>query len=170
VAQYRTNFEGDAISSGFVYRGSLMPELVGKFVFGEITTGRILYCDLPELTAADDGNRTTVATIRELRVLHDDGGGLEERRLFDIVAESYAARGGDPRPDSPDGALPGFGTVTGGWVDGAFQSGLGDADAVAYGGGRADIRLALGGDGEIYVLSKSDGMIRKLSGAQTIEE
>ena len=28
--------------------------------------------------------------------------------------------------------------------------------------GRADIRLALGGDGEIYVLSKSDGMIRKL--------
>src|SRR5688572_273916 len=170
VAQYRTNLEGDAISSGFVYRGTLMPELVGKFVFGEITTGRILYCDLADLTAADDSNRTTVATIRELRVLYDDGGGLEERRLFDVVAESYAARGGDPRPDSPDGALPGFGTVTGGWVDGAFQSGLGDADGIAYGGGRADIRLALGGDGEIYVLSKSDGMIRKLTGAQTIGE
>ena len=29
-------------------------------------------------------------------------------------------------------------------------------------GGRADIRLALGGDGEIYVLSKSDGLFRKL--------
>ena len=37
-----------------------------------------------------------------------------------------------------------------------------DPDGIPYGGGRADIRLALGGDGEIYVLSKSDGMIRKL--------
>ena len=36
-----------------------------------------------------------------------------------------------------------------------------------YGGGRADIRLALGGDGEIYVLSKSDGMVRKLTGTRT---
>src|SRR5262249_19238246 len=28
--------------------------------------------------------------------------------------------------------------------------------------GRADIRVVLGGDSEVYVLSKSDGMIRKL--------
>ena len=33
---------------------------------------------------------------------------------------------------------------------------------VAYGGGRADVRLSEGGDGEIYVLSKSDGFIRKM--------
>ena len=33
-----------------------------------------------------------------------------------------------------------------------------------YGGGRADIRIAEGIDGELYVLSKSDGMIRMLSG------
>ena len=170
VAQYRTNVEGDAISSGFVYRGTLMPELVGKFIFGEITTGRILYCDLGELMAADDGDRTTLATIRELPVQFDSPrrpGGLLSWRLFDVVSEEYAARGGDPRAGSTDGALPGFGTVTGGWLDGAFVPGVGDADGISYGGGRADIRLALGGDGEIYVLSKSDGMIRKLTGTRT---
>ena len=31
------------------------------------------------------------------------------------------------------------------------------------GGGRADARLAIGGDGEIYIVSKPDGMIRKLT-------
>jgi hypothetical protein len=34
-------------------------------------------------------------------------------------------------------------------------------------GGRADIRLALDGDGELYILSKSDGMIRAVVGAET---
>ncbi len=48
--------------------------------------------------------------------------------------------------------LPGGATVTGG----------NDPDGIPYGGGRADIRLALGGDDEIYILSKSDGMIRQL--------
>ena len=39
--------------------------------------------------------------------------------------------------------------------------------AFAYGGGRADIRIAMGGDGEVYVLSKSDGMIRKMTAVVT---
>jgi hypothetical protein len=42
-----------------------------------------------------------------------------------------------------------------------------DPYGVMYGGGRADIRLSMGGDGEIYVLSKSDGMIRKLAAVVT---
>jgi len=42
-----------------------------------------------------------------------------------------------------------------------------DPYGVMYGGGRADVRLSMGGDGEIYVLSKSDGMIRKLAGVIT---
>ena len=33
---------------------------------------------------------------------------------------------------------------------------------MAYGGGRADIRWALGTDNELYLISKSDGMIRQL--------
>ena len=37
-----------------------------------------------------------------------------------------------------------------------------DPYGVAYGGGRADIRWALGTDNELYLISKSDGMIRQL--------
>src|SRR5207302_3292617 len=60
VANY-SHRDGDAITSGFVYRGSLMPPLDGKYLFGDITTGRLFICDFPEMLAADDGNRTTVA-------------------------------------------------------------------------------------------------------------
>jgi len=35
-------------------------------------------------------------------------------------------------------------------------------DGALYGGGRADVRLAQGGDGELYLLCKTDGWIRKL--------
>jgi hypothetical protein len=42
------------------------------------------------------------------------------------------------------------------------NTGGNDLYGVPYHCGRADIRLAQGGDREIYVLSKSDGMIRKL--------
>ena len=79
----------------------------------------------------------------------DDGPdqGPVNRRLFDIVADEYARKGGDAAGNA---VLPGGVTNTH------------DPDGIPYGGGRADIRLALGGDGEIYVLSKSDGMIRQL--------
>ncbi|MDB6111372.1 MAG: hypothetical protein JWR69_3122 [Pedosphaera sp.] len=145
AAEY-SHKDGDAISSGFVYRGSLMPALRGKYLFGDISTGRLLYCDLGELLAADDGNRTTVAVIHELQVVFNN----VERRMFDIVADEYKHKGGN----SSGQALPTGAPVTSG----------NDPYGVAYGGGRADIRLALGGDGEIYVLSKSDGMVRKLVG------
>lgn len=32
---------GDAVSSGYVYRGSAIPELRGKYVFADISTGNI---------------------------------------------------------------------------------------------------------------------------------
>src|SRR5262249_21003834 len=68
--------DGDAITSGFVYRGTKIPALYGKYVFGDITTGRLFYCNLSDLLAADDGNPNTEAPIHELRVLfsspHDD--------------------------------------------------------------------------------------------------
>jgi hypothetical protein len=70
--------------------------------------------------------------------------------LFDIVADEYASKGGN----AGGAALPGGANATSG----------NDSGGVPYGGGRADIRLALGGDGELYVLSKSDGMIRQLVG------
>ena len=131
-----------------------MPALSGKYIFGDITTGRLFYADLADMIAKDDGNRTTLAAVHELQVVFDTpydspNRGTASRRMFDIVAEEYAQRGGHA---SGGAVLPGAANATSG----------SDLSGVPYGGGRADIRLALGGDGEIYVLSKSDGMIRKL--------
>ncbi len=42
VAQY-DHTEGYAISGGGVYRGKALPELVGKYVFGDIVSGRLFY-------------------------------------------------------------------------------------------------------------------------------
>ena len=158
VAAY-SHKDGDAISSGFVYRGELMPRLRGKYIFGDITTARLFYADLADMIANDnDGIRTTLAAIHELQVVFDSpydnpDQGPVARRLFDIAADEYARKGGTARS-----ALPGGAPVTSG----------NDPDGIPYGGGRADIRLALGGDGEIYVLSKSDGMIRALVAAGTV--
>jgi hypothetical protein len=143
VAMY-SHRDGDAISSGFVYRGKLMPQLYGKYIFGEITTGRIFYCDLAEMIANDDGVRTTQATIHEAQVVYNG----QARRLFDVISAQYKARGG-----TSGQALPGSATAT----DGS------DIDGIAYGHGRADIRMGMDSDGELYVMSKSDGMIRRLA-------
>ena len=153
VAQY-SHVDGDAISGGFVYRGSLMPQLHGKYIFGDITTARLFYCDLADMIAKADGDRTSQAAVHELQVVFDSpsdtpDAGAVNRRLFDGVSDAYAARGGNAPGNS---ALPGSAQVTIG----------NDPDGVPYGGGRADIRLAQDGDGEIYILSKSDGMIRRL--------
>ena len=61
VAQFDHD-EGNAISSGFVYRGSSIPELSGKFVFTDMVTGRVFYIDTKNLVPGEP------AEIRELRV------------------------------------------------------------------------------------------------------
>jgi mono/diheme cytochrome c family protein len=48
VAQYDHD-EGAAISGGFVYRGEQVPELAGKYVFGDIVTGRLFMVDSEKL-------------------------------------------------------------------------------------------------------------------------
>ena len=50
---------GDAIAGGFVYRGTRIPSLQGRFVFGDITTGQLFYANLDALTAAE----AAIATI-----------------------------------------------------------------------------------------------------------
>ena len=151
--------EGTAIGSGFVYRGKLMPQLTGKYVFSEIVTGRMFYADLAEMRAAQGaapgGHAVQLAPIHELQVIYQAPGSAaaSNRRMFDIVADTFVRRNGTPGTTS---ALPGGATGTG--------RGQLDPYGVAYGGGRSDVRFAVGGDGEIYVLSKSDGMIRKIVG------
>ncbi|MGB3848756.1 MAG: PQQ-dependent sugar dehydrogenase [Tunicatimonas sp.] len=48
VAQYDHD-EGNAISGGFVYRGEAVPALRGKYVFGDIVTGRLFMVDADQL-------------------------------------------------------------------------------------------------------------------------
>jgi hypothetical protein len=135
---------GDAIAGGFVYRGRAVPALRGKYVFGDISTGHIWYADYAEMLAVDDGKAETLAQIHEVQIQWDspaaDAAKQPYPTMFPIVQAAYRARGGKD-PDLPGGA-------------------------VVSGSGRADIRLAVDASGELYILSKSDGMIRSV-GAST---
>jgi len=153
--------DGDAIGSGFVYRGKLMPQLRGKYIFNDISTGRIFYADLAEMIAGH-GQRNKHAQTHELQIIYrnpDDPAGQKavKRRMFDIAAEAWTRKGGIP--SSQDRVLPTMGNAT--------TPPKTDPEGIPYGGGRVDLRLAVDGDGEIYVLTKSDGMIRKLTAVVT---
>jgi hypothetical protein len=162
VAVY-SHREGDSIGNGFVYHGKLMPQLRGKYIFNDMTTGRIFYADFAEMLTAG-GKRDQEAQIHELQIVHKDpadtSGQPAKRRMFDVIAETYARRGGMPAPDH---VLPGTAAATTRLPDPAHPEPKTDPEGMSYGGGRADVRMALGGDGELYVLSKSDGMIRKMT-------
>lgn len=120
---------GDAIANGFVYRGSQVPTLRGKLVFGDITTGRVWYAERADVHAADDADPATLAPIHEI----DTG-------LRGSVTEAYRARGGK------GAELPGAAQISG--------------------RGRVDLRFAEDDAGELYVLTKADGVIRKVVGAE----
>ncbi|MBZ5697228.1 MAG: PQQ-dependent sugar dehydrogenase [Acidobacteriia bacterium] len=163
--------EGDTIGSGFVYRGKLMPQMVGKYIFSDMTTGRLFYTVLAEMIATH-GERGKQAPIHEIQIMYKSpyDNSIQapvKRRMYDIVAEAYAHKDGVPNPDSHDGVLPGWAATVGGWRNKVFTPGPPDPYGVPYGGGRADVRLSMGGDGEIYVMSKSDGMIRRLAAVVT---
>ena len=151
IAYQQTAEYGDAITNGFFYRGIAIPALHGRYVFGDITTGRVWACDWEAMVAADDGNPATRAEMQSVTFLWDDpndspDGGVESYdRLYQVVLSGYDFRGG-----AGDG-LPG------------------GAASLISGEGRADIRLALDAAGELYVTSKSDGMIRSLGSIFTAQ-
>lgn len=82
VAQYDHD-EGRGISGGFVYRGTRVPELHGKYVFSELVRGRLFYVDADSLAQGKQ------AEIKELRLTI----GGEEKPLIDVV--------GYPNPYAP---------------------------------------------------------------------
>ena len=130
------------LPAGFVYRGSKLPALRGKFIFGDISTGKLWYADYDEMLKADDGKPDTMAARHEVHIRWTPPESSEPRvypTMFPIVLAAYQSRGGT----DPD--LPGASTVSG--------------------AGRADIRLAVDAAGELFILSKSDGMIRTVTGA-----
>jgi hypothetical protein len=60
--------EGDSIGNGFVYRGKLMPPLPGKYIFNDLTTGRIFYVDFIRMMATH-GEHNRWAQIHELQTV-----------------------------------------------------------------------------------------------------
>jgi hypothetical protein len=128
---------GDGIGSGFVYAGKALPALRGKYIFSDLSTGRVWYADWKEMLAADDGDPKTMAQMHEVKLYWKD----QVHDTFTSIAQAaYQARGGK----DPD--LPGRGTVSG--------------------SRRADARFALDAAGELFVYSKTDGMIRQVVGVR----
>jgi glucose/arabinose dehydrogenase len=105
---------GHAVIGGFVYRGNRMPELRGKYVFGDGVDGRIFYAD----SAALRRGTKHLAKIYEF-LLRDDTG--KQMTIHDLA--------GDPR---------------------------------------VDLRFGSDGDGELYILSKANGKIWKVTGAHNV--
>lgn len=67
---------GFAIAGGFVYRGSDVPELTGKYVFGDIVNGRVFYTEMAEMERGGDR-----ATIHELALFDEAGAPTTMRDL-----------------------------------------------------------------------------------------
>ena len=128
---------GDAIGSGFLYNGKLIPALRGKYIFTDITTGRIWYADYKEMLAADDGNPATMAERHEVKIRWNN---KVYDTMFPIAETAYHARGGK----DPD--LPGVSLISG--------------------SGRADAHVAVDAAGELYIFTKTDGVLRVVTGVQ----
>ena len=113
--------DGQAVTGGFTYHGTI-PQLEGKFVFGDIARGRLFAADVAALKAADDGVPRTVAPIEEIQLYEI---GRDGRRVYVSLRELI---------ERTNGA-----TAT-----------------------RADLHIGRSGDGELFVTSRQDGMIRML--------
>ncbi len=132
---------GEGVSNRYVYRGKRIPPLRGKYIFGDISTGNVWYVDYKEMLAADDGSPKTLAEMHPVRIRWTKPGGSSEvyGSMARITNSAYHARGGK-------------------------ASGLPGTARIAE-GGRSDIHFWADSHGELYILSKSDGMIRAVVGA-----
>ena len=66
--------EGRSVTDGFAYHGKIAA-LRGKFVFGDIQSGRLFASDIAELKKADDGVPQTVAAVEEIQLYVREGSG-----------------------------------------------------------------------------------------------
>ena len=113
--------DGVAVSAGFAYHGRI-PQLDGKFVFGDVNRGRLFAADLAAMKAADDGIPATVAPVEEIQLYVRAASGA---RVYTSFREL---------------------------VEGAMGKSL----------TRTDLHLSQSRDGEIFLTSRQDGMIRML--------
>jgi glucose/arabinose dehydrogenase len=102
---------GHAVIGGFVYRGETLPDLRGKYVFGDGVDGRIFYAEAAEMRRGTEHR----AKVHEF-LLRDDAG--KQVTMQDLA--------GNPR---------------------------------------VDLRFGRDVAGELYVLSKANGKIWRVTGA-----
>jgi glucose/arabinose dehydrogenase/cytochrome c2 len=92
VAMYDHD-EGNAISGGFEYTGEHIPELKGKFVFGDIVQGRLFYVEMADLKKGNQAQikewqvsfEGRIQTLKELT----GAGKVDERFGRDSEGELY---------------------------------------------------------------------------------
>jgi len=121
VAVYDHDDARAAITAGFAYHGRIAA-LKGKFVFGDIATGRVFVADLAAMRKADDGIPQTVAPVEEVQLyIRDDSGRRVDVSFFDLIAKAIG------KPPA-----------------------------------RADLHISISRDGELFLTSRQDGMIRML--------
>jgi Glucose / Sorbosone dehydrogenase len=120
VAMYDHD-EGASVTDGFTYHGRI-PQLRGKFVFGDIQRGRVFAADVAALKKADDGIPQTVAPIEEIQLYTLDASGARTNvTLQELINRTMGA------------------TIS-----------------------RADLHIGRSRDGELFITSRQDGMIRML--------
>ncbi len=96
VAMYDHD-EGRSVSGGFAYHGRIAA-LNGKFVFGDVQSGRVFAADLAALKKADDGIPRTVAPIEEVQLYVRDASGKRVDVSFqELVDKTLGAK--VPRAD-----------------------------------------------------------------------
>jgi glucose/arabinose dehydrogenase len=60
--------DGGAVAGGFVYRGKALPDLVGKYLFGDIALGSVFYADVDSMTSPE-----TPARVRKAQLVDQEG-------------------------------------------------------------------------------------------------
>src|SRR5262245_40354163 len=84
--------EGRSVTDGFAYHGRIAA-LRGKFVFGDIATGRLFASDLAALKKADDGIPRTVAPIEEIQLyVRDANGARTNVTLQELIDRTMGAK------------------------------------------------------------------------------
>ena len=83
--------EGASVTDGFAYHGQIAA-LRGKFVFGDIQSGRLFAADLAEMKRADDGIPQTVAPIEEIQLyVRDASGNRQNVSLQELIDRTMGA-------------------------------------------------------------------------------
>src|SRR5437870_2171310 len=84
--------EGASVTDGFTYHGRI-PQLRGKFVFGDIQRGRLFASDVAALKKADDGIPETVAPIEEIQLYTRDASGMRTNvMLQELIDKTMGAK------------------------------------------------------------------------------